>query len=210
MYPVINSLKNILRQYRRYRVLIPLLLVCALLSGAFLTLAVPCRVYSDQKSAYKDAAAEEEAVRLAEQDDRARDLGETASLLQFGVMLVGAAAILYVSSLMIGERMFDVGILYSLGLSRGQIFVSMLIELVTVCAGTITVGLAVGRVAAEAYLKHRIAEQILPEEILYYMETGTAEMLCIAVSAGILILPVLRLTVRLLRTDPCGFLRDRK
>ena len=210
MYPVINSLMNILRQYRRYRVLIPLLLACALLSGTFLTLAVPCRIYSDQKSTYKDAAAEEEAVRLAEQDDRARDLGETASLLQFGVMFVGAAAILYVSSLMIGERMFDVGILYSLGLSRGQIFVSMLIELVTVCAGTITVGLAVGRVTAEAYLKHRIAEQILPEEILYYMETGTAEMLCIAVSAGILILPVLRLTVRLLRTDPCGFLRDRK
>lgn len=210
MYPVINSLKNILRQYRRYRVLIPLLLACALLSGAFLTLAVPCRIYSDQKSTYKDAVTEEEAVRLAEQDDRARDLGETASLLQFGVMFVGAIAILYVSSLMIGERMFDVGILYSLGLSRGQIFRSMLIELVTVCAGTITVGLAVGRVAAEAYLKHRIAEQILPEEILYYMETGTAEMLCIAVSAGILILPVLRLTVRLLRTDPCGFLRDRK
>ncbi len=210
MYPVINALRNIRRQYRRYRILIPLLLVCALLTGTFLTVAVPCRLYSDQPKEFSEFGTEEEAVRQAARDDRARELGESASLLQFGVMFIGAAAVLYVSSLMIGERMFDVGILYSIGLSRGQIFVSMLIELLTVCAGTLAAGLAVGRIAAEGYLNRQVSEQILPEEVLRYTETGTAEMLCIAVSAGILLLPVFRLAVRLLRTDPCGFLRDRK
>ena len=106
--------------------------------------------------------------------------------------------------------MFDVGILYSIGLSRGQIFVSMLIELFTACAGTLATGLGIGRVAAVCYLKDQVAEQILPEEILWYMETTTAEMLCIVVCVCILLLPIFRLTVRLLHTNPDGFLRDRK
>lgn len=210
MYPVIHALRNIRRQYRRYRVLIPLLLVCALLSGAFLTIAVPCRMYSDQPKEFTEFSAEEEAIRQAAREERARSLGESASLLQFGVMFIGAAAVWYVSSLMIGERMFDVGILYSVGLSRGQIFFSLSLELLTAGAGTLAVGLTVGRMAAKGYLKQQTAEQVLPEEILRYMETGTAEVLCLAVSAGILLLPVLRLTAKLLRTDPCGFLRDRK
>ena len=210
MYPAVNALRNIRRQYRRYCVLIPLLLVCAVLNGIFLTVAVPCRLYSDQPKEFSEFYTEEEAIRQAAQDERARDLGESASLLQFGVMFIGAAAVLYVSSLMIGERMLDVGILYSIGLSRWQIFISLLIELLTVGVGTLAVGLAGGRIFAEWYLKQQIAEQVLPEEILRYMETGTAEMLCLVVSAGILLLPVLGLTVRLLRTDPCGFLRDRK
>ena len=210
MYPAINALWNIRRQYRRYRVLIPLLLVCAVLNGIFLMVAVPCRLYSDQPKEFSEFYIEEEAIRQAAKDEHTRDLGESASLLQFGVMFIGAASVLYVSSLMIGERMSDVGILYSIGLSRGQIFISLLIELLTLGVGTLAVGLAVGRISAEWYLKYQIAEQVLPEEILRYMETGTAEMLCLVVSAGILLLPIFGLTVRLLRTDPCGFLRDRK
>ena len=149
MYPAINALRNIRRQYRRYCVLIPLLLVCAVLNGIFLTVAVPCRLYSDQPKEFSEFYTEEEAIQQAAQDERTRDLGESASLLQFGVMFIGAAAVLYVSSLMIGERMLDVGILYSIGLSRGQIFVSLLIELLTLGVGTLAVGLAVGRISAE-------------------------------------------------------------
>lgn len=210
MFIVWNSLRNIRRQYRRYRVLIPLLLVCALLTGGCLTVAVPCRLYSDQKTSVVFPLADEEAILREAQDDFARDLGESASLMQFGVMFIGAAAVLYAASVMINERMFEVGILYSLGLSRGQIFISMFIELFAVCTGTLAVGLFIGRTAAAGFLKTRIASQALPEEILRYMESGTAEILCIAVSVCILLLPILRLAVRLLRTDPCGFLRERK
>lgn len=57
----------------------------------------------------------EEAVAVEEMSSHARELGEGASLIQFGVLLVGAIAILYVSSLMIGERVREVGVFYAIG-----------------------------------------------------------------------------------------------
>ena len=44
MYPVINALLNIRRQYKRYRILAVLILICAMLTGVFMTIAVPCRL----------------------------------------------------------------------------------------------------------------------------------------------------------------------
>ncbi len=210
MYPVLNALKNIRRQHRRYRVMVPLILICALLTGVFMTIAVPCRMYSDQANMVPQNLTADEAVLRNEQDDRARNLGESASMIQFSVMLIGAAAVLYVSSLMIGERMFDVGVLYSIGLSRGQIFFSLFMELTVLCGGTLVIGLNLGRLVAALYLKHQITQQILPEEIMQYMNSGASEFLCIMVSVCILLLPIMRLAGKLLKTDPNGFLRERK
>ena len=145
-----------------------------------------------------------------EQSDRVRNLGESASLIQFSVMLVGAIAVLYVSSLMIRERMFDVGILYSVGLSKGQIFVSLFVELFTLCGGTLSVGIITGRILAVLYLKRQILQQILPAELLQFMGNGSVELLCLTAAVGILLMPILQLTVKLMHTDPCGFLRERK
>ena len=50
----------------------------------------------------------------------------------------------------------------------------------------------------------------LSEEILSYMGNGTAESLCIIAAVGILLLPILRLAGKLIKTDPNGFLTDRK
>ena len=117
MFLIENALRNIGRQRGRYRVLLPLLLVCALLTGVFTTVAVPCRMAADRGSTADLDMTDEEAAAVSERDERARRLGESATLLSFSVLLVGAVAVLYVSSIMIGERMFDVGILYAVGLS---------------------------------------------------------------------------------------------
>ena len=211
MYPVTNALQNIRRQYKRYRILVPLILICSLLTGVFLTIAVPCRLYSDQMNTIPiNYYTDEEAILRYEQDDRARNLGESASLIQFGVMLIGAIAVLFVSSLMISERMFDVGILYSVGLSRGEIFFSLFIELAVLCGGVLVIGLNLGRLVAMMSMRNQISQQILPEEIMQYMNSGVSELLCIIVSLCILMLPIMRLAVKLLKTDPNGFLRERK
>ena len=210
MYPVTNALQNIRRQYKRYRILVPLILICSLLTGVFLTIAVPCRLYSDQMNTIPINYTDEEAILRYEQDDRARNLGESASLIQFGVMLIGAIAVLFVSSIMIGERMFDVGILYSVGLSRRQIFFSLFIELAVLCGGVLVIGLNLGRLVAIMYLRNQISQQFLPEGIMQYMNSGISELLCIIVSLFILMLPIMRLAAKLLKTDPNGFLRERK
>ena len=210
MFLLQNALKNIWRQRRRYRVLLPLILVCALLTGVFMTVAVPCRQYSDRIITVAYDFTAEEAAAVEEMSSHARELGEGASLIQFGVLLVGAIAILYVSSLMIGERMREVGIFYTIGLSRGQIFVTMFVELFTVCTAALLCGLTFGRILAVSYLQNEITASRLPEEILSYMGNGTAESLCIIAAVGILLLPILRLAVKLLRTDPNGFLTFRK
>lgn len=210
MYPILNSLRNIRRQYRRYRILVPLILICAVLTGIFMTVAVPCRLYTDGRSLAPPDFAAEDAELLAKQDERVRELGESASMLQFGVSLIGAAAILYVSSLMIGERLFDVGILYSIGLSRGQIFLSLVIELTALCGITLITGLTLGRLGAILYLKHGIAGQILPAQLTQYMNGGISGLLCVITAVCILLLPVLGLAVKLMKTDPNGFLRERK
>jgi len=207
-----NAFSNIVRQRGRYRILLPLLLVCALLNGIFTTVAVPCRMYADRGSTHDEALdiTDEEAAAVSERDDRARQLGESATLLSFSVLLVGAVAVFYVSSIMIGERMFDVGILYAVGLSRGQIFVTLFIELFTACTAALVCGLAVSRMIAGVYLRHEIAMTRLPEGILSYMGVGMSEALTLGAALLILLIPIGKLTVRLMRTNPTDLLADRK
>ncbi len=212
MFLIRNALGNIGRQRGRYRVLLPLLLVCALLTGVFTTVAVPCRMYADQGSTHTEVfdVTDEEAAAASEREDRARRLGESATLLSFSVLLVGAVAVLYVSSIMIGERMFDVGILYAVGLSRGQIFRTLFLELFTACTAALVCGLAAGRMIAGAYLRREIASARLPEEILFHMGGGMSEMLCLGAALLILLIPIGKLTVRLMRTNPTDLLAERK
>ena len=212
MFLIQNALKNIGRQRGRYRVLIPLLLVCALLTGVFMTVAVPCRIVSDRGSTHTAVldVTDEEAAAANERDDRARQLGESASLLSFSVLLVGAVAVLYVSSIMIGERMFDVGILYAVGLTRGQIFATLFLELFAACTAALVCGLAAGRMIAGAYLRREVAALRLPDEILSCMGGGVSEALCLGAALLILLIPIGRLTVRLIRTNPADLLAERK
>lgn len=175
-----------------------------------MTIVVPCRQYSDRVNTVVNDLTKEEAAEEEAMNSHARELGEGASLIQFGVLLIGAIAILYVSALMIGERMREVGVFYAIGLSRGQIFVTMFVELFTICTAALICGLSLGRILSISYLRHEITASRLPEEILTYMGNGTAEWLCLIAAAGILLLPILRLAVKLLRTDPNGFLTDRK
>ena len=210
MFLIENALRNIGRQRGRYRVLLPLLLVCALLTGVFTTVAVPCRMAADRGSTADLDMTDEEAAAVSERDERARRLGESATLLSFSVLLVGAVAVLYVSSIMIGERMFDVGILYAVGLSRGQIFATLFLELFTACTAALVCGLAFGRMIAGAYLRREIAMARLPEGILSYMGGGTSEALTLGAALVILLIPIGKLTVRLMRTNPTDLLAERK
>ncbi len=212
MFLIQNALKNIGRQRGRYRILLPLLLVCALLTGVFTTVAVPCRMVADRGSTHTALSdvTDEEAAAADERDDRARQLGESATLLSFSVLFVGAVAVLYVSSIMIGERMFDVGILYAVGLTRGQIFLTLFIELFTACTAALVCGLAAGRMIAGAYLRQEVASLRLPEGILSYMGGGVSEALTLGAALVILLIPIGKLTVRLIRTTPTELLAERK
>ena len=212
MFLIQNALRNIGRQRGRYRVLLPLLVVCALLTGVFMTVAVPCRMYADGGSTHMEALefTDEEAAAVNKRDEHTRRLGESATLLSFSVLLVGAVAILYVSSIMIGERMFDVGILYAVGLSRRQIFSTLFLELFTACTAALVCGFAVGRMVAGAYLRREIAALRLPAGILSYMDNGVSEALCLVVALVILLIPIGKLTVRLMRTNPTNLLAERK
>ena len=212
MFLIQNAFRNIRRQRGRYRVLLPLLLVCALLIGVFTSVAAPCRMYADRGSARTGTldVTDEAAAAASERDDRARRLGESATLLSFSVLLVGAVAVFYVSSIMIGERMFDVGILYAVGLSRGQIFRTLFLELFTACTAALVCGLAAGRGIAGAYLRREITAVRLPEGILSYMSGGVSEALTLGAALLILLIPIGKLTVRLMRTNPTDLLAERK
>lgn len=212
MFLLQNALKNIVRQRGRYRVLAPLLLVSALLAGFLLTVAVPCRSLADGGEAVSEASFDEPAENAAAEEriGRARKTGESASLLLFGVMLVGAVSVFYVSSLMIGERMYEIGILCAVGLSRGQIFFTMFLELFAVSAASAGCGLAAGRLLGGAYLRREAEALRLPAEILTRMGGGRAEILCLLAVLGILLIPLVRLTVRLLGTNPTALLARRK
>ena len=70
MFLLQNALKNIWRQRRRYRVLLPLILVCALLTGVFMTVAVPCRQYSDRIITVAYDFTEEEAAAVEERQEK--------------------------------------------------------------------------------------------------------------------------------------------
>ncbi len=211
MYPITNAIKNISRQCKRYRILAPLILIFAVLTGIFMTIAVPCRMYTDERPTefYYDIDDPTAELR-GEQNDRVRSLGQSATLIQFAVMFVGAVAVFYVSSIIINERLFDVGIYYSIGLSRGQIFASLFIELFALCGSITAVGFFAGRIGAVLYLKSQIKAQLLPEGILGYMGSGISGVLCVAASVCIILLPLLILAVKLMKTNPTGFLRDRK
>lgn len=210
MFLLQNAIKNIGRQRKRYRVLVPLLVVCALLTGICMTIAVPCRMYAERIGMVMSDPTDDAALAVIKQNDHTRALGESATLIQYGILLIGAIGILYVSALMIGERMFDIGILYSIGLSRTQIFFTMFVELLVLCGTTIFVGLQIGQIVGTGYLKQQITQQILPEGLLAYMKNGTSELFCMLASIGILLLPILLLVIKLMHTDPNGFLRERK
>jgi hypothetical protein len=71
-------------------------------------------------------------------------------------------------------------------------------------------GLAAGRMIAGAYLRREIAAARLPEGILSCMGGGVAEMLCLGAALLILLIPIGKLTVRLMRTNPTDLLAERK
>ena len=207
MFPITDALKNIYRQRKRYRIFISLLLLCALLSGVFLSVAVPCRLYSDRVNG--TVYSEEEAMQIQAMDDNVRQLGQTAAMVQIGILLVGAAAVFYVSALMIGERFYDIGILFSIGLSKGQIFLSLFTEMFTVCLLSLGGGLVTGSSLGRFWLRYQIGIGILPEGLSACMDSRAYIPVCIAAAAGILLIPLIRLVFRLLRTDPTVLLRDR-
>ncbi|MBE6614942.1 MAG: ABC transporter permease [Ruminococcaceae bacterium] len=209
MFAWMHAWKNIYRQRKRYRLFVPLLLVCALLSGCFLSIAAPCRQFSEQNHREIGMELTETDRQRELQDANARQLGQAASMIQTGVLLVGAVAVLYVSSLMIGERFSDIGILYSVGLTRRQIFFSFFTELCTVCVLVIGAGLTAGSRAAVWWLAYRIRVGVLPTGLEYYIGGNSWVPGCIAAAAGILAFPLLRLMLRLLRQDPADLLRDR-
>ena len=209
MFSITNAMKNIYRQRKRYRLFVPLLLVCALLSGGFLTVAAPCRAYAEQTNTDPTQYTEEVYMQIRQLEDNARKTGQAAGKAYMGSLLVGAAAVLYVSSLMIGERFFDVGILFSVGLSKRQIFFSLFAELFTVCLFSLGIGLLAGTQFGILWLENRIAQGILPTALSEFISGRTHMTACLLSAAGILLIPLSRLTVRLIRSDPAAFIRDR-
>lgn len=207
MFALIHAWKNIYRQRKRYRLFVPLLLVCAMLSGCFLTIAAPCRQYSEKHHGNADMM-EADPVR-EQQDASARQLGQAASMIQTGILLVGAVAVFYVSSIMIGERFADIGILYSIGLTRRQIFISFFTELSTVCVLTLITGLTAGSRAAVWWLLYRIRIGGLPDGLKDYIGGSDWIAGCIGAAAVVLMVPLLRLMLRLFRQDPAELLRNR-
>ncbi|MBQ3956264.1 MAG: hypothetical protein II680_10260, partial [Clostridia bacterium] len=61
-----------------------------------------------------------------------------------------------------------------------------------------------------AYLRREAEALRLPAEILTRMGGGRAEILCLLAVLGILLIPLVRLTVRLLGTNPTALLARRK
>ena len=63
---------------------------------------------------------------------------------------------------------------------------------------------------AGAYLRREIAALRLPDVILSYMGGGTSEALTLGAALVILLIPIGKLTVRLMRTNPTDLLAERK
>lgn len=204
MFLVTNSLKNIIRQRRRYRLFIPLLFVCSLLVGTFTTLVLSSRLYLDYIGQMPPqlSMTVEESNLLSEQRSNTANLGTTATVMQMAVFIISAAAVFYVASLMIGARFYDVGVMYSVGVTRRQIFLSFFVELETVCVTTLSVGFLLGHAAAVLYLNQQVSKKILPSEILDFTSGGTTGMVCVLIAAFILLLPLIGLVKRIISASP--------
>ena len=206
MFLIINSLKNIIRQRARYRLFVPLLLVCSLLSSLFLGILTPCRNYSEQTAFDSPFAITQEKD---EQNKNSSQLALTASMIETGVIAVSAIAILYVSSLMTGERIRETGVLYSLGLTKGQIFLSFFIEIAAVSILSFVMGTICGKFLSHTYLNSMILSGELPVNLLSFKQSG-GEIVQFIYAIVILLIPISGMAARIIRSEPADIMRNSK
>ncbi|MBQ4354160.1 MAG: FtsX-like permease family protein [Clostridia bacterium] len=200
-----ESLKNLVRHRRRYLPLGILLFFCALLSGAMLTLAAAAKQYlaNHPLPDALDAVLSAQRTNLLALDSR-------ASLAEAGILLVSAAALFYVSSLAVNERIGDTGILCALGVSKSTVLGGMLTELAVLSALTLLPGCILGKAFAVFRLRTQVQSELLPKEILAFLSGGTQTALLILSAAVLLLLPLGILTVKTAQSDPISLLSERK
>lgn len=199
-----DSLKNLLRYRKRYLPLGCLLLVCALLSGGILTLASAAKQYLEATPFSDSMDPLVSAMR-----GNVVSLDSTASLAQAGVLSVSVIALFYVSSMAVNERMGNMGILYSVGLSGKTILGGMLLEIAALACLTLLPGCVIGKTAAEAWLHAQVSSGVMPGEICAYLAGGTQTAVLLIFAAVILLLPVGILIIKIAKSDPCDLLGER-
>jgi len=204
-FVILDSVKNLRRHGKRYFLLGSLLFLCALLSGAALTLASCAKLYLAH-TPIPDAFDEIFSTQM----HRVLSLDSAASASQAGILLVSAAALFYASSIAVNERMGDIGILYSIGLSGKTVFCGMLLEIGMLACLTLVPGCMIGRRVASLWICAQAAAGTLPPEMPGYIKGAGQTAVLLVFTCVILLFPAGSLAVRIAKSDPCDLLRERK
>lgn len=210
MYIFTVALKNILRQHKRYKLFIPLLIVISMLVGGFTKVAMSCRSYADTEQSYSITVSQQEMDIEITKSKKVNELEQTAVLLMIGCQIVGAMSMFYISSNMIRERLSDIGIMLSVGVTKRQIILSLFIEIFFACCMALIIGISVGCVSGEIYLTYRINSGDLPSELKNYVDTGVAGIDYAVSVLCIVLIPMIQLAVSLYFRNPVYFLHKRK
>lgn len=191
-----DSLKNLVRHRKRYLLLGILLFGCTVLSGFFITSAIAAKQYLAENpfSEISDELLKSMRPALLKLDSR-------SSLSQAAVLLVSAAALIFSSSAAVGERLNDVQILRSLGLTSSVIAGGLLIELTALSLMTQLPAYIIGRFAASAVLHQNAAKGVYPAELLSYIPGSRTTLLGLAFSLLLLLIPAAVMISKLIRSD---------
>lgn len=130
----------------------------------------------------------------------------TCSIIKFGLSVVGITMLLFVSAMLISERIYDTGIYYSLGMSRRFIFLNLFFEmaifiLVVIFAGTATAGIVI---------KVIFYNGLLPPALIDYLGIDSGMVCAVLFVAGAMILiPSVILLNRIVKSSPAALLKEK-
>lgn len=212
---LLNTYKNIKRQKRQYILIGILLLLITILYFTSIILMIPAEsivvtykpLYTkfnlympDEEAQYVDADLPINEVRYSE------SIYYLCNQVSFGTILIGSALLLFIINSLINLRIYDIGILYSIGLNKKLIFWSLLLE---IGSFIITIILA-GGILSIICIMILTTINIIPKYFNQFYELNIIIIISIVlVILVLLILPAILLLFKIKRSSPLKLLRER-
>jgi hypothetical protein len=212
---IVHAVKNIFRQIKRYIIMGLHVYVISSVAISLFMISVPAnRFVSEWKPYYAPDGfyiAEEDLgnpdIPFSKSDVlEVESLYYSCSAIKFGLSVVGIAVLLFVSAMLVSERIYDTGIYYSLGMSRKFIFLNLFFEmaifiLALILAGTATAGIAV---------RVMFYKGLLPPALGDYLGIDGGVLCAVLfVTVAMIMIPSLILLNRIVKSSPAALLKEK-
>ena len=212
---LLNTLKNFKRQKIQYILIGILVLTISILTVTSLIVMVPAgkivEIYRPRFTQYGAYMPDELAERV-ESDLSINEVRRSESVyvllnqIVFGTVIIGVSLLLFIFNLLINVRIYDIGILYSIGFNKKSIFISILLEI----GGFIITLILLGIIVSIITILVLSAVDIIPQYFNQYFAVDIILIgLILQVIVSLTLLPSLILLVRIQKSSPLKLLRER-